>query len=89
MVTTADFRFYPNPAGLDGGWIFLEESYAKDQQTQMEWLDIRGRIVHTQVLDGDGIHQALFPAGGLAPGLYTVRLSNERGGARVGRWSLR
>ena len=89
MVTTADFRFYPNPAGSDGGWIFLEESYAKDQQTQMEWLDIRGRIVHTQVLDGDGTHQALFPTGGLAPGLYTVRLNNERGGARVGRWSLR
>lgn len=89
MVTSADFRFYPNPAGLDGGWVYLEEAYAKDQQTQMDWLDIRGRIVHSQVLDGDGAHQALFPAGGLAPGLYTVRLSNERGGARVGRWSIR
>ncbi|MFM9142668.1 MAG: zinc-dependent metalloprotease [Bacteroidota bacterium] len=89
LVTTSDFTLFPNPAGSEGAWIMLEESYAKEQITRLECFDMQGRLVHAQNLDSHGTHRVSLPNTGLVPGLYTIRLNNTLGGIRLGRWSLR
>jgi len=89
LVTTPDFTLFPNPAGSEGAWIMLEESYAKEQITRLECFDMQGRLVHAQNLDSHGTHRVSLPNAGLVPGLYTIRLNNTLGGIRLGRWSLR
>ncbi len=59
---------------MSGGNIVVEAEAG--QTTTMQVVDMLGRVVRSTVI-AEGVHT--MPAGGLAEGIYIIRLSNSKG----------
>ena len=69
----------PNPAR---GAVALDLTLPDDSPARVELLDVAGRVLRSQLVQGAGAHAISFAdLGALAPGLYFARISHPRGGA--------
>jgi hypothetical protein len=69
----------PNPARAS---VVLDVTLPDDSPTRVELLDVAGRVVRTQLVQGAGAHPVSFgELGTLKPGLYFVRANGPAGSA--------
>jgi len=67
----------PNPAH---GAVALDVTLPDDSPARVELLDVAGRVVRSQTLQGAGVHSVSFDAlGGVPPGLYFARVTARSG----------
>ncbi|MBN2698491.1 MAG: T9SS type A sorting domain-containing protein [Bacteroidales bacterium] len=71
----ASLRVYPNPAG-EHLWV---EYYCRGGESiTIRLIELRGRVVEQQILEGDGMQRVSFGTSGLSPGIYMLTVCGKQ-----------
>jgi len=84
-IALATFTIYPNPVESDA---FVRFQNTSNEELTLQIFDIRGALVSSKRLDGNGGVEPIEGLGALSPGTYFIQLKGQ-GAARISRFVKR